>query len=688
MMTDDAHPISRWKNALLAVAVWIAFFAALELVLWAIGVESVIEREDPTRGFSGQVSVFERDGERYRTRAFDTQYRTFNPQSFAVDKPEGGLRLFSIGGSSAYGYPWGAETAFTGLLGDVIAAAEPDRTIETINAAGISYAIQRLRFVAHEIGGYQPDVLIVYSGHNEFVERVFRRDVDAGTGPLAALRHALSYSRLYGGLQSLLGRAGPARVDEAQRLDPFVRRTETVVFSEAEKAVVAAEFRETLRRIVREAKTDGTRVVLSTVPANLRDWRPERSQLPPELDEAATRTWRAAFEAGKRALAAGDPARAEAAFTRALGVAPQHAETHFLRGRAQEGLEQWDAARASYRLACDYDAAPARRTSAINDAVREVAAEEGVVLVDMDRIFEEHSPHGLVGFDLVEDYVHPTPEGHRLIAWELWQRMQRENWLPSAPEPQRVLFERVVARRPPTSDERNVIWLYNQAAILKRQGSLTEAMAKYRSALEIEPDFGPAHDGLGVTLESLGRSAEAVVHLRRAVELDPHSAQAHTNLGASLGSLGQVEEAVRHFRRSLELEPDYSFAHLNLGTAQMARGEVRPAAASFRRALELNPGLAGAANNLAWLLATASDPAVRDGEEALRLARSAAEMTDHTDPGVLDTLAAAYAEQGRFEDAVRTAKQALEQVGPGPSPLGREIRMRLALFESGRPFRQ
>src|SRR5262245_8596378 len=81
-------------------------FAAMELLLWVAGVPTLLEREDPSRGFSGLVSVFEQDGDHYRTRP-ETGYLTFNPQSFLVHKPGNGLRLFCVGGSSAFGFPWG-----------------------------------------------------------------------------------------------------------------------------------------------------------------------------------------------------------------------------------------------------------------------------------------------------------------------------------------------------------------------------------------------------------------------------------------------------------------------------------------------------------------------------------------------------------------------------------------------------
>ena len=234
-----ARPITRSKQLIFAALVWVAFFLALESLLWIAGVETVLEREDPSRGFSGLVSVFERDGETFRTRPVAAPYRTFNDQSFLAEKPAKGLRIFALGGSSAYGYPWGAPVAFTAILGDVLATALPDRRVEAINVSGISYAIHRLRFVAAEIMEYEPDLLIVYSGHNEFVEPAFYEALKRRSDEWNRARHALSGSRVYSLLRSLLDRSRNRERSASERFETHVRRNETVVYSAPEKRAIA-----------------------------------------------------------------------------------------------------------------------------------------------------------------------------------------------------------------------------------------------------------------------------------------------------------------------------------------------------------------------------------------------------------------------------------------------------------------
>jgi hypothetical protein len=100
------------------------FFGFLELVLWISGAETQIKKEDPFRGFSSLVKVFEREDDRYKTR-YVSLHRTFTDQSFRAEKPDNGFRIFSLGGSSSCGYPWGDEVAFTEILGELIAEEHP-----------------------------------------------------------------------------------------------------------------------------------------------------------------------------------------------------------------------------------------------------------------------------------------------------------------------------------------------------------------------------------------------------------------------------------------------------------------------------------------------------------------------------------------------------------------------------------
>ena len=118
-------------------------------------------------------------------------------------------------------------------------------------------------------------------------------------------------------------------------------------------------------------------------------------------------------------------------------------------------------------------------------------------------------------------------------------------------------------------------------------------------------------------------------------------------------------------------------------------GRYGEAAVRYEKALAIDAGLVSARNNLAWALATCMDNSIRNGARAVALAEGANRMAGGKDVAVLDTLAAAYAEAGRFGDAVRTAQMALESVkGPGQVEQARQIQQRLQLYQAGRPYHE
>ena len=130
-------------------------------------------------------------------------------------------------------------------------------------------------------------------------------------------------------------------------------------------------------------------------------------------------------------------------------------------------------------------------------------------------------------------------------------------------------------------------------------------------------------------------------------------------------------------------------AHWQLGNIYVALRKAKPAIEAYERALKLNPELTASANNLAWLLATSDDDRLRDGQRAVQFAQQICSSEQRRTPGNLDTLAAAYAEAGQFEHAVRAANQAIElATQEGKQGLATRIRQRLALYKSGKPFRE
>ena len=229
---------------------------------------------------------------------------------------------------------------------------------------------------------------------------------------------------------------------------------------------------------------------------------------------------------------------------------------------------------------------------------------------------------------------------------------------------------------------------YNLAGSLTSLGKLEEAVAHYRTALRVAPRNVSAHYNLGYTLAKLGRLNEAKAEYLAAVGLNPNHLGARNNLGNLLVRLGQPEAAIPHFMAVLETNPDAAEAHYSLGKVLVGQEKPEQALPHLRAAVRLKPNLLPALNDLAWLLATNPRPEVRDGNQAVQLAERLCDLTGHHQAGTLATLAAAYAEAGRYAKAASTAQAAWElALTAQQAELAAALRQQLELYRSNHPFR-
>jgi protein O-mannosyl-transferase len=224
---------------------------------------------------------------------------------------------------------------------------------------------------------------------------------------------------------------------------------------------------------------------------------------------------------------------------------------------------------------------------------------------------------------------------------------------------------------------------------LAAQGHWDEAIENYRQSIQINPNYPEAQYNLDNALAAKGRFEEAIENLRKAIQLNPNDGDALDNLGNVLAALGRFEEAIENYRRAIQINSNRPETFVHLGMVLNQLGRTRETVAQYREALRLNPHLAGALNNLAWLLATSSDDALRDGAEAVRLAECACELTYHGEPLFIGTLAAAYAEAGRFPEAVATAEKA-EQLATsaGQTAVAAKNHQLLELYRAGKTYHE
>jgi tetratricopeptide (TPR) repeat protein len=221
-----------------------------------------------------------------------------------------------------------------------------------------------------------------------------------------------------------------------------------------------------------------------------------------------------------------------------------------------------------------------------------------------------------------------------------------------------------------------------------KRGLLEEALHNYRAAAQIRPNWAEAELGIADVWLEQGEISRPLAVYRRWAERKPQDPRPVGSMGLALLRAGRFDEAQAPLERALALDPYAAEAQAGIAVVAERRGDLRSALEGYRRALRLDPSLHTAANNLAWGLATSSDPELRDAEQAVRIAERAQRAAPRPDPALLDTLAAAYAAQGRFEEALRTAQHASELARRGgANTLAREIDARAALYSAGRPYR-
>jgi tetratricopeptide (TPR) repeat protein len=227
---------------------------------------------------------------------------------------------------------------------------------------------------------------------------------------------------------------------------------------------------------------------------------------------------------------------------------------------------------------------------------------------------------------------------------------------------------------------------YNMGITFRAQGKHDEAISCYRQTLLLKPYHVEAHSNLGSVLSAQGKFEEAIKHFRQALQIKPNFAEVHYNLGLALKSQGKPDEAIKHFRQALQVKPDLAEAHNNLGLALTMTGKLDEAIGHFREAVRLKPDYLAPLNRMARILAMHPEPKLRDPSQAIELAKRAAELTGYKDATILETLAAAYAAAGQFDQAVKTAEAALSLATAAQADeLANHIRKQIQLYRQAKP---
>jgi tetratricopeptide (TPR) repeat protein len=225
---------------------------------------------------------------------------------------------------------------------------------------------------------------------------------------------------------------------------------------------------------------------------------------------------------------------------------------------------------------------------------------------------------------------------------------------------------------------------FNLALALEREGQLEQAATQYQKTVEMDPQNSAAYINLGVALARTGKLDQAIECFTKSLQLAPDNAFAHGNLGAVLIQRSRLDEAIRHCRRALEIDPRYADAHSSLATALALTGRLDEGISHLQTAVAAVPDSLEFRYNLGRLLA-----ARRSFEQAIPQFEEAAMLSGRRDLRTLELLAAMYSEVGRFSEAAKTARRALEiATEQNDAKLADLLRARIGLYEASIPATQ
>ncbi len=640
-----------WRKRLLfAAGAFVLFFGGLELTLALLGVGESID--DPFVGFAATIPLYlEQDG---WMATNPEKLLWFNQQRFRSNKTQGTVRIFTLGGSTTYGRPFDDTVSFAGWLRELLAEVDSSQTYEVINAGGVSYASYRVAALMQELLAYEPDVFVVYTGHNEFLER--RTYGTLANIPARALAAAgrLRRTRTFRAGVELVHRRRKRAVLAAE-VDPILDNSigpERYIRDDELAGAVREHFEQNLERMATMARNRGVELVLVTPAASLRDCRPFKSEGPEERDAA---TW---YARGERLYAEGS----------------------------------YGAAREAFERAIDEDVCPLRATTPIRQAVRRVADAESVTLVDFEEALASRAEHGIPGRDWFVDHVHLNEEGYRLLALEVLAELQRQG-VAGGGEPSETQLAAVDKRVRTRMDQRAYgVSFRNLARVLswagkddeagpvaeralellgpdaesyellgrsrEAAGALDSAEAAFRDSIATNPEHANGFARLGALMLKRHNAAAASVYLAEAARLGAERAEVYNNWGLALLAVNKPAEAVARLQRASELTPEAAEVWANLGLAQMRAGWLIEAENSLNQALAFNPDAVEAWTNLGLTLGESGRWA--EAEEALR---AVAELQPESVAAKFN-VGVAVQQQGHAEEARRIYEEVL-RLAPG-----------------------
>lgn len=403
---------SRWWYPLLAVVIGLVPLSLAELACYIFG-WGVPEPHLAT--FENVRPLFVPDSSGEWMVVAENRLGYFRPARFDVQKALNEKRIFCLGGSTVQGRPYATETAFTTWLQLALNAAKEDHDWNVINCGGVSYASYRLTPILQEVLNYQPDLIVLMTGHNEFLEDRELATSDQRALPLRSaelLRQVARPSR---------PTARAILPEEVDALLDYKGGLEEYQLDLSWRDQVVEQYAENLDAMISLCRSAKTPLVLIAPVSNLRDIPPFKTAHAPGLDDADKARFEKAWDDARSSMQDETPDLHVAAthYDLTCQIDSWHSGAWFELGRCEDALRNYPSALEAYRAARDRDVCPLRMTSALEQKLRALAERTKTPLIDFAALIEAESRDGIPDSQWMLDHVHPTIAGHQLLARRL-----------------------------------------------------------------------------------------------------------------------------------------------------------------------------------------------------------------------------------------------------------------------------
>ncbi len=456
------------------------------------------------------------NGERAVQRNPGSNKKWYPP--YTEKKGEGVIRIACVGGSTVEGMPI-PEAAFPVVIQTMLAQLRSDSKVEVLGCGvGGQYSDNEVGAL-DEVIPLDPDVVVLYSAHNEFHPANVKALLARASRPaMSAVGRFVADLRLATAIGRWLGLDGKVQTNKSLKEEPPDHRP----IDGPEFALVNERFRENLERFVARCEEREIAVVLCTAVSNVRDFAPMADVYGVGVAEADRERSKELVEKARESLKALEWQAALDSADAAIAIDPTPAGPHFWRGKALLGLRRIEESKRELVLARDTDGRVNRATTQLNAIVRDVAERTPALLADVEERFAAASTDGITGYDWILDNVHPSPEGQNLIARVVVEALGKANNIITPADLSRLPSLSRLTGQPSEADSEERIGFANLLLALEQgrfDDSAELARIHFTKALSIEQRPGAL---LGSALVDAleGKTDAAIAEMRRAYEAD------------------------------------------------------------------------------------------------------------------------------------------------------------------------